>query len=416
MEELPKTLVEALSPVFYDPLFLARNAKALYQKVKELGLKYSQTDVNRFYESQEVVQIFRPYAKTAEKAQQDSQGKATINHIITLDGPVSRFFMDTMFFNSFGFAIVNGIDLFSRYGFSKAFPWKRVKDEARSGISSHQGAIALKAFEAEAVRLGFSIGIVEHDEGSEFKSDFPAYCQQRSIENVTTDRFKKNNLSVIERFNGTIRRAVEKFVIIHGGIKMKDIPGLVNTYNMHHVHDTTGYTPSAVLSDKAIREDLQETYTKEKERIRAALTGRAANTLAEGDRVRVLIKKLNDKGFNKISPNWSTEIFKVIGAGKDGVYRVDNGKRYKENQLQKITGVVYRYERPEMPPRARQPRGRREEEETEEEEEEEEAPRLPFDDRATGYPEGAQEELLRIAQSGRKGRATRQKKPSKYTT
>lgn len=292
--------------------------------------------LQQWYQNQEVVQLIRPPPLALDRS------GISYKPIIAWK-PFSRFYMDTMFFRDIGverekkkkrkkkgqksappplqgLTIVCGLDLFSRYAF--VYP---IFGEI--GINASQALDAIKQFIKEIKALGYDIETLYTDAGGEFKSIFKTFIDNEKIPSVTSapnDPRKNRN---IERFNRTLRTAIEKWILLYGkGIRKQDVQKLVADYNSTVHRSLIGFTPLEVLKDKKKSEELWSHYVNLKY---DALGKKEFDVLEKGTHVRVYIR--GKDAFKKIAKNWSkalytveeyqpaTKLYKLVG--KPDLYR-----------------------------------------------------------------------------------------------
>ena len=280
-----------LDEIFYSHTFLAGDLPKFWKIVRQ-KTDYDYTDAKRYYENQEIVQVYKPYKLDDPK--EESKG-----HIVT-DEPFKKFYMDTMYFGKLGFALINGIDLFSRYGFAKTFSWKRNTEE---GVTSKDATKAIKEFLLEIKNMGYDLITVTTDRGSEFKNEFRDFLLKNKIVHYVTDAGDHKQLGVCERFNGTIRTMIEKYISIYGKSVRNDIPLILDVYN-NRIHSTTGYAPKFILQNlsQVHRMLLDKYYSQD--------VIKKEEELKNGTKVRILLRSL-DQPFRKKGENWTKEIYTV---------------------------------------------------------------------------------------------------------
>lgn len=321
---IDKKTIEKLQKVFYSKEFNMAGLDKFKRKLKELDITIPSTDIEYFYKGQEVVQVLKPFHALNKK-----ERKGTIVHYAVGE----KVYIDTMFISKYGFLLVNVIDGFSRYAYSKAFQYSRSEDPEYSvTVTSKKTADTLYNFQKELMELGYNIKTVIHDAGSEFKGYFKAYLEENKINDITTDVSNKLQTSIIERLNYSMRLLIEKYVSVYGKKNLiGKIPQLIEAYNSTY-HGKLKYTPEEVLLKPEIQKELQS-------KSKAVGSTTIEGNLKVGDNVRLYIKKEDDP-FNKLSPNWSDTIYKIEAYNKrNGKYTVQ-GKSYTENQLLKITHVI----------------------------------------------------------------------------
>ena len=141
---------------------------------------------------------------------------------------------------------------------------------------------------------------LQTDRGKEFyNADFQQLVKKHDINHYSTYTVMK--ASVVERFNRTLKNDMWKMFTLNGSYKWADdLSRLVSNYN-NRKHRTINMRPSDVTPATAKRL-LSTVYSRVK------IAGPAKFKL--GDAVRVSkFKTIFEKGY---TPNWSTEIFKIV--------------------------------------------------------------------------------------------------------
>jgi hypothetical protein len=107
-------------------------------------------------------------------------------------------------------------------------------------VESMQGeADALNEFKEMNNTAHFQIDKLYVDEGSEFKGDFKQYCEKQGIHLIvfSPQTGSKRRLAIVERFNRTLRRLLEKEVHMNSKKPIKDlIPNALDLYNRYLNH------------------------------------------------------------------------------------------------------------------------------------------------------------------------------------
>lgn len=320
-----------LDKIFYSKDFVAGSLPKFWEKVKGAKLPYTWREVKDYYDEQELVQRFRPYTKLKNIKEP--------NKLIT-DEPFKRVWIDTMYFGKFKFAIVTGVDLFTKVGFVKPFYWKRIKtsDGEFKGITADEGLKAVKEMIADIEKMGYKIGTLTHDRGSEFKGELADYLESQGIRQKLTDAGDHRQNAPIERFNGTMRRMIEKYNLIYGGDMFKEVRNVIKAYN-NRIHKTIQMAPSEVIGNEKAIKKIRAIFAMNQK------GGESVQKIEDKARVRVLTVDEDGK-FNKIGANFSKEIYTVESFDKvANKYKVSDGKKYRENQLL-VVDKVRKYERP----------------------------------------------------------------------
>lgn len=295
-EELTKAKA-ALDRIFYSPDFIMGSLPKLWGKVKE------STDIpfrvtKGYYDNQAVVQMFKPLRKPGR------------DYPIQTTRPLNIIFMDTMVIDDY--YIINTIDLFSKFASSTVF---------KKPVTSQDAVKALKEFLDASNSTLDSIQEIRVDGGPEWQKDFQEYTEDLK---VTSLPYAKTEMSPIERYNGTLRRMIEKLKLVQGkGVSYayKYVPTVVKAYN-NLVHSSTGYTPSQILKDKQIQKQVLTEQRKYPQ----------IDGIKKGDTVRVSIRNEQNVFDRKIAPNWSKELYKVTTVRGNRV-TLENGDVFKGHQV-----------------------------------------------------------------------------------
>lgn len=183
---------------------------------------------------------------------------------------------------------------------------------------------------------------LQTDDGKEFfNSDFKAVMNKYNINHYST--YSTMKASVVERLNRTLKEKMWKRFSLQGNYKyLKMLPEIVTEYN-NTVHSTTNMKPKDV-NKKMAKELLKTIYSH----IKIAAPGK----FKIGDDVRISkYKNLFAKGY---TPNWTTEIFKIIKIKKTNpaTYLLQDGQglpiagSFYEQELQRTSNPdVYLVER-----------------------------------------------------------------------
>lgn len=97
----------------------------------------------------------------------------------------------------------------------------------------------LNRFENFKGSVQFKIDRLYVDEGSEFKGEFTKFCSDEGIRLVIfkPNEGTKRRLAIVERFNRTLRRYMDKQIEMNGKKQIKDLlPAVMNMYNKFSNH------------------------------------------------------------------------------------------------------------------------------------------------------------------------------------
>lgn len=295
-EELTKAK-PTLDKIFYSEDFIMGSLPKLWCKVKEsTNIPFRVT--KGYYDNQAVVQMFKPL----NKPQRD--------YPIQTTKPLNIIFMDTMVIDQY--YIINTIDLFSKFASSSVFP---------KAVTSQDAVKALNKFLDDADTKLDSIQEVRCDGGPEFQGAFAQYTEGQK---VTSLPYAKTEMSPVERFNGTLRRMIEKLKLVQGksiSYAYKYVPTAIKAYN-NLVHSSTGHTPAELLKDKTLQREVLMSQRQLPQ----------IDSVAKGDTVRISVRNEQNAFDRKIAPNYSQETYKVKSVRGNRV-TLDNGDVLKGHQV-----------------------------------------------------------------------------------
>ena len=301
---------KVLDDIFYGDGLLMKGFPQFFKAVRNEQHDIPFSVLKYYYENQAVVQIFKP------------PEKLDFHRPIISLLPFGRVYCDTMYLtlkNSvLGF--INIIDLFSKYGFSKVYVLK----SETSSISSEKAKIAFNEFLNEIKPFNIDIGIVYTDRGSEFLGDFMKDLEEKKIVHVYGNAGDKRKTSPIERFNKTMRLMVEKYRVVYGKVNSNIIKKLITSYNKIP-HANLKHSPINILNSKSIQDEVTtNNYNIQKNIVKIPpISGY----------VRLLITKT----FKKVSPQWTTEIYKIKNFS-NGNYSLEElpNQYFKRDELQSV--------------------------------------------------------------------------------
>lgn len=206
------------------------------------------------------------------------------------------------------------IDTFSKYAWVKPCKTKNAKD-------------VTTAFQS-ILKEGRAPKHLHTDNGKEFyNKDFKLLIDQYKINLYST--FSVMKASIVERLNRTLKERMWKLFSLQGSYKWQTIlPKIVNDYN------NTKHSKIKMKPVDVNKTDEQMLLNTVYSNIKIAGAGK----IKIGDLVRISkYKGLFEKGY---TPNWSTEIFRVIKI------KITNPVTYllEDLQNQPIAGGFYEYE------------------------------------------------------------------------
>lgn len=300
-EELDKHKKE-LDEVFYGETHLMGSRPKFWTAMRDKDIPYRV--VNSYYENQEIVQIFKPVKKPSA------------NLKIRTDKPFNIIYMDTMVIDEF--YLINTIDLFTKFASSTPF---------KKPVTSSDSVKALKEF-MESANIGLEdITEIRTDGGSEFLGVFKDFVESKREVSLP---YAKTEMSPIERFNGTLRRILEKQKSYFGkpiSYIYNYLPKAINGYNKS-MHSSTGFSPIEAISS----EEAQEASLKR------SLTKKIKNPDPEVKKdatVRISVRDAMNPFDKKIGANWSTKLYKVTNVRGTRVF-LDDGKTYKIHEVRAL--------------------------------------------------------------------------------
>ena len=207
------------------------------------------------------------------------------------------------------------INMASRYGY--AVPIKGKNDTFR----------AFELFVREARKNGQEITRLETDNGTEFLNRQMSAFLKEGIEHTTAAPEDHRKQGMVERFNGTIRHWIERWLTEKNTNNWIDVmPEIIDYYNTKK-HSTTHKAPAdmTVGDENELRSRLYDKSEKQRE---------AVNDIQPGDRVRVL---LNKKAFGKGRLRWSDNVYtieaRVEPSNSFTLKETDGSYKYSDLQL-----------------------------------------------------------------------------------
>ena len=238
--------------------------------------------------------------------------KKKFNPIITLKNN-HVLFMDSMFITSDNIAIINAIDLFSRKGyiFVKKVRKKRKKKDGTSITGTSITSEDTRDF-LQRILSTDKYTEIRTDKGKEFESVFKTFVENtQGLTHKAYEDTPKRLLSVVERYNRTVRNLWEKKKLISNDrIPRNDYiafgNNIVEVYN-NSKHRTIKDTPLNVYNNiDGARRRTKEIY---QQKLNQARNQNQEEPLPVGTKVRLY--QPNRKTFNKLKPSWSKATYVV---------------------------------------------------------------------------------------------------------
>lgn len=316
-------ITEDLDKIFYDPKNGFINMRDLYLQQKANGLKYTMEQVKKYYNDQEVNQIY----KKPPKIKSFNKIVSPFNQI----GTVQADLMDVQKLrghNNMTKYLLNVVDVYSRYAWS--FPLTNKKPET---VKPHLEKVVndiLKASKEKIIKFTFTF-----DKGSEFRGAVTEYLNDKGIKIYLNDPHSlhsHNKMGLIERFNRTIRDMMKKYLSYNNTLRYIDVlDQFLYNYN-NRIHSATKRKPVDVFHDK-----LQPVIIIDSKKMKELQTKEEAPIIRKykiGDHVRSLkVRKTFDK--KSFVPSYSLTVHTVKDI-QNNRYVLDNGKVYYEEQLLKV--------------------------------------------------------------------------------
>lgn len=165
------------------------------------------------------------------------------------------------------------------------------------------------------------INVVQSDLGSEFKNkDMKNYLDSIWIEQRFCAVNDKKCMSVVERFNKTIRTYITKYMVANNTTRWIDnLQKFIDNYN-------NTYHSSIKMKPKDVDEKKEQVIIMDKNKQLLQAFEERNGIVNVGDFVRIKLKK---SLFSKLGRNFSQEIYKVIKVNKFSVkLEHDNGEPY----------------------------------------------------------------------------------------
>ena len=281
------------------------SASKLLSIAKKKNLDLTKKQIDDFINQQDINQRYK------------QKEKKNLAPIVT-DREHEDFQMDLLDFTKFGQKnkglkwTLLVIDIFTRKGYARA-----IKSKEQENVLP-----ALKEIMTEGKPMPT---VISTDNGNEFKGSVDTYMKQNKIIHRTNIVDDHHMLGVIDRFSKTIKNILYKYMDKNNTTDWSS--------RLQKVIDKYNETPHSTMKDNT-PDEMEERPSDARgihyERVLQAKPKK--DKINVGDFVRILTEKhiLNNRSFHAM---WSREIYVV--EGKDGArFRLNNGKEYKQEQLQ----------------------------------------------------------------------------------
>jgi len=303
---------ELFKKYYYDELNIYNNDQLWKKILKDDNYNrfYTRSDYNKWLKKQEDQQT----QKTAYKPP-----KELMHPIIA---PPFSYQSDLMFLNDLhklndGYScIINFVEMTTRKAYS--YPLKN-----KESIDVFE---TFKQF-LESDSIIKNIHCLEIDKGSEY-SLVKSFCETHNIK-VIVYNGDKNSMSIVERFNRTLRGYIKK--VCKDGKWIGKLNRIVEAYNDKD-HSTTDYSPNELSKNPKLQQTIREILIGDSIPAKLELA-----KFHVGDRVRIHEKKTL---FGKGSGGYSKTIHTITAINGNSIFLDENAlKKYRYYNLLKIGEV-----------------------------------------------------------------------------
>lgn len=282
---------EVLTELYKDLVkSLGKGIQSFYDTVKNEVVGITRKDVEAFLKKQEDYQLSFVKQKKVQKP-------------IYANFPNEKWSMDLVDLNQYTSHnqqyryILTVIDYFSRKVFAE-----KLKNKDLESVK-----IALEKIVSEQAG-GITPTMLICDNGSEFQ--LLDWCKVRSIKLLHTESYSPTQNSLIENFNGSLRRLIRaNFIKKNNLIWINDLQLFLDNYNSRK-HNTTKFIPNQIWKPEKCKvtlveetDDLKQTNEQKISELSKTTTDRVTKqiarlqqqTLTVGDTVRVATSSLNSE-------------------------------------------------------------------------------------------------------------------------
>jgi hypothetical protein len=307
VEETEEKFAQLLHKLYYDDGIMRGRDVLFYKIKKDYPNAYSAGLSRRFIAGwltkQEVHSVFTMGPQMAkQRTIQRIQSKQPMNRcVMDLIDMATKESKGKMW-------ILNVIDAFSKYAWSKALP-----DKEAPTVVKYLGEILdemKKKFGDKAQPR-----MIQSDNGSEFiAKEMKKFLEQKNIKQVFSLPGKPSTQGVVERFNGTLERGLNLIRFQEGKTNWPDyLDKVVENYNSNY-QDSIRQAPIDVMKKWSEGGDIKSTFEQlEKKRLNwnPNLTPADAKLYKVGDKVRIRLEQEKRAG-----RNWSRDWFTVSWVGQ----------------------------------------------------------------------------------------------------
>lgn len=289
-------------------------AAKLYAVAKSKGLKLTQAQVTEFVKSQEVAQLHAEPKKKAGDIPITADGKGTDTQLDLLD-------MSQYYSKNKGYRwILMLVDVFTRQA-------------ACAPIQSKSPDKVLPALQDAIKQLKVKPVQIVSDQGTEFMGSVGTWLDEQNISHRTVEVGSHNTLGIINNFSKFLKNSLHKHFTHSQNTNWVDyLPTLIQNY---------ADTPHAGLKpegDQAFTPNEAGQFETDIRNLTAAKIAKAEekkkpSKLVVGSWVRVKKSKATfDRGYHV---KYSVKVFRITEIEK-GWFVLDNGKKYREDNLQAV--------------------------------------------------------------------------------
>ena len=296
-----------LRRIYYDTGTGYKTQERFYKEAKKQDKYITHKDIKNFLEQQEEYQINK---------KQKPEKKLQYN----ITAPRGYYQADLMFYNKLvkvkanknNSVILCLVEIATRKGYATA-----MKDKEAETV--------LKGLKKILTQIKEPVKAITTDNGSEFKGEFNKYLQDNDIKHYYAQKNDKNTMSIVERFNRTIKQFNNRYFRATKNYNWFEILDDV-VYNYNHTYNNNikgtpeDLTPEQI--DLLRSDDIQRNID---------VRQRIMRKIKEGDSVRTRIEQ---RPFDKEGQVWSDEIHKVIKPVLNKFQLSDTNKKYGINDLQ----------------------------------------------------------------------------------
>jgi len=307
---MEKNFDEILKKVYYDASKGFSSVQKIYKRVKEIDPSITIKIVKDFVQRQDTAQINKEVKKKKTKTFQHITGG--IGHFQTDITDYPKYYKQ----NNGNRYILCMIEINSRKAY--AVPLKtKTKSSVVEGI---------KSMIEKVKEEGNKINVLQSDMGNEFKNNqMKSLLVENSIEQRFCNVGDKKCMSIVERFNRTIRSLITKYMVANNTTKWVDKLGeFVENYNSSY-HSAIKTEPNNVdekMEVEIIKDKITENF-ENKEQILVNV----------GDKIRIKLKK---GLFKKLGRNFSDEVYIVVKVNRNSVKVNELDKLIRKEDIQVV--------------------------------------------------------------------------------